>query len=236
MSNDFDQARELLHRQMLSGVSHDLKTPLATIIGSLEIYTLMAEKLSPEKKHALLHSALGEAYRLDGFINNILDMAKLESGLVKVDIAPHDFTLMMNECVSRLGPLTKSGTILLQPNLDSITIYTDAILLARATRILLDNALKHAGKNPTVIVEYAATADEIRIQVQDNGPGIAPGKEELIFSKYTRIPSSDQQNAGTGLGLALCCQIMKLLSGTAKGHNHPAGGAVFTLLCPNHSI
>jgi len=78
-----DKIREDLHRQILSTVSHDLKTPLATIIGSLEIYQKMFEKLSPEKRQSLISASLSEAYRLDNFITNILDMTRLEAGAVR---------------------------------------------------------------------------------------------------------------------------------------------------------
>src|ERR1700721_2788036 len=78
-----DEERELLHRQILSSVSHDLKTPLASIIGSLEVFERMNDRLSEEQQKTLITVALREAYRLDNFITNILDMARLESGMVK---------------------------------------------------------------------------------------------------------------------------------------------------------
>lgn len=86
------QLKEALYRQMLSAVSHDLKTPLATIIGSLEVYTLLEAKLSEEKRRSLINSALSEAYRLDKFITNILDMAKLESRAVQPREEPANLT------------------------------------------------------------------------------------------------------------------------------------------------
>src|SRR3984885_4716957 len=79
-----DDERERLHRQMLSSVSHDLKTPLASIIGSLEIYERMRNTLSAEKKQMLVETALQEAYRLDTFVTNILDMARLEEGKLRL--------------------------------------------------------------------------------------------------------------------------------------------------------
>lgn len=229
IDESFDEARERTHRQMLSTVSHDLKTPLATIIGSLEIYTRMADKLAPEKKQMLIQSALGEAYRLDGFITNILDMAKLEGGMAKIKSERCDLTSLLHDCITRIGPRAKKANITLSATEPSTIVVTDPVMLGRAAGILLDNALKHSGKEPTITISYGCGDRGDYIRVRDNGPGIEKGKEEDIFCKYTRFSKSDQQNAGTGLGLAICRQIMNLLPGTVTVKNHPEGGAEFTL-------
>jgi K+-sensing histidine kinase KdpD len=225
-----DETRELIHRQMLAAVSHDLKTPLATVIGSLEIYTRMEEKLTKEKRTALINSALSEAYRLDNFITNILDMAKLESGMVKMRAEQFDLTSLLQDCLKRLGPKRARADIRLRPEGTNTIITTDPMLLSRAAGLILENALRHAGKNPVIIIEYGWRDQEGFIRVRDNGPGIPAGKEDDIFSKYTRFAKNDSQNAGTGLGLAICRQLMQLISGSVQVSNHPEGGAVFTLI------
>lgn len=233
LSERFDEAREETHRQMLSAVSHDLKTPLATIIGSLEIYTRMNEKLGAEKKEMLIQSALIEAYRLDSFITNILDMAKLEGGNVKIKSDRADLTSLVQDAVIRLGPRAQNANIKLHvPDAPAIT-QTDPLMLGRALGILLDNALKHAGKEAAIVVAYGTEGKEGFIRVTDNGPGIAEGKDEDIFCKYTRFSKSDQQNAGTGLGLAICRQIMQLLHGTVVLERSQTPGAAFVLRFPN---
>lgn len=231
-SGDFEETRESIHRQMLSAVSHDLKTPLATIIGSLEVYIRMDEKLSHEKKLMLINSALGEAYRLDGFVTNILDMAKLENGMVKITTQRCDLTALLQDSVTRAGPRGERSDISLRSH-GVTTLNTDPMLLGRAAGILLDNALKHAGKDPIITLEYGAEGSNFYIRVRDNGPGVAPEKMEEIFSKYTRFSKNDQQNAGTGLGLPICRQIMSLLYGTVSVKNSADGGAEFTLRFPS---
>ncbi|MFZ4541422.1 MAG: sensor histidine kinase [Rickettsiales bacterium] len=228
----YEETREQLHRQMLSTVSHDLKTPLATIIGSLEISVRMSDKLSPEKKAMLINSALGEAYRLDNFITNILDMAKLEGGMVKPKTEQLELKSLLDDCLTRLGPRAKLHTIHIAPSDKSSFVRADPMLLGRAVGLVLDNAIKHAGKEATINVSYGSDNDGTFIYIRDNGPGIPAGKEQEIFSKYSRIARSDQQNAGTGLGLAICRQMMYMMSGTVKASNHPEGGAVFELRCP----
>ncbi len=98
-----DEEREQLHRQMLSSVSHDLKTPLASIIGSLEVYERMKDKLPEEKKTTLIHVALQEAYRLDNFITNILDMARFENHIVKPHYERTEITAIVSDCLLRLN-------------------------------------------------------------------------------------------------------------------------------------
>lgn len=231
-SEEFEEQREHIHRQMLSAVSHDLKTPLATMIGTLEIYTRMEERLTPEKKAALISSALGEAYRLDNFITNILDMAKLEGGMVKLRQEPADLRALVRDCLTRLGPRGKSENITLRQTNEGTTITTDPVLLGRAIGLIVDNALKHAGKQANIEIAYGCEGSNAVIAVSDNGPGIPAGKEEEIFCKYTRFSKNDQQNAGTGLGLAITRQMMQLLGGNVRVSNLPEGGARFTLTCP----
>ena len=228
----FEEARERIHRQMLSAVSHDLKTPLATMIGSLEIYTRMEAKLPPEKKIALIKSALGEAYRLDSFVTNILDMAKLESGMAKIHLEACDLTRLIQDGITRLGPKSEKAQITLSATGTPRPVRTDPMLLGRVVGILLDNALKHGGKEPLITISYGVDSQAAFIHVSDNGPGVIPEKMEEIFSKYTRFSKNDQQNAGTGLGLAICRLIMQLLSGTVTVRNAGSGGAEFMLKFP----
>jgi K+-sensing histidine kinase KdpD len=224
-----DQAREAMHQKMLSVVSHDLKTPLVTIIGTLEIYTRMEEKLSSEKKASLIQSALGEAYRLDSFITNILDMAKLEGGMVKAKSEKTDLLMIVKDSIIKLGPKANKVTVHYPSPHDSFYLYTDAMLLGRAVGILLDNAIKHSRKSPTITIAFHTTEAKSCIYIRDNGVGIPEDKMEEIFLKHTRIAKSDQQNAGTGLGLAICRHIMTLLSGDVTVKNQESGGAEFTL-------
>ena len=225
---NFDATREQIHRQILSAVSHDLKTPLATMIGSLEIYNRMEEKLTPEKRKILINSALHEAYRLDSFITNILDMAKFEGGMVPVRPSRTDLKSMLEDCLLRLGPQRERGEITLIPK-GTLQLTTDNMMLSRAVNLLIDNAIKHAGPQAKVEITYGVENDEARIQVRDHGPGIPEHMQEHVFSKYTRLNKADQINAGTGLGLAICRQIMSSISGVVSVQNHPDGGAVFTL-------
>ncbi len=227
-----DQMREALHRQMLSTVSHDLKTPLATVIGSLEIMERLHDKLTPEKRAQLLRSALSEAYRLDGFITNILDMMKLEGETITVKHEICDIRSLVQDCLIRLGPKRETARFSVPNPEDSFIIRTDPMLFSRAVGLLLDNAIKHSGAEPEITISFYQNAGETHFIVKDNGGGIPPGKEEEIFCKYARLSKFDRQNAGTGLGLTICRAMVSVLGGTVKAASAPEGGGVFSVILP----
>jgi K+-sensing histidine kinase KdpD len=229
----FDVEREKIHRQILSAVSHDLKTPLATIIGTLEIYKRMKDRLTPSKIEALLDSALYEAKRLDGFITNILDMAKLESSTAKINKETFILGDLVNDCIARLNYRTTKKIFRANKNKTPLSVVSDPALLTRAVVVILDNVLKHCDVNAQAVIDHGQHDDHFYIQVTDNGPGIAEGKTEEIFEKYTRFAAGDKQNAGTGLGLAMCRLIMTALGGSVTGENLPGGGALFCLRFPS---
>ncbi|MDP9128466.1 MAG: ATP-binding protein [Pseudomonadota bacterium] len=233
VDTSFDRERERIHRQMLSSVSHDLKTPLASIIGSLEVFTRMHEQLSPEKRTTLISVALQEAYRLDAFISNILDMARLENSAVKSKQESVEIGPLLRNCLTRMENYMRGATINILPMGGEIVTMTDAVLFSRAIGLVLDNAVKYGGKPPMITVKFGEESREWGyISIHDNGSGIPESQIENIFSKYTRFAREDQQNAGTGLGLAIAREILRLLQGRITAANHPDGGAVFTLHFP----
>jgi len=229
-----DEIREYLHRQMLSSVSHDLKTPLATIIGSLEVITMLYDKLSEEKRKSLISSALTEAFRLDYFITNILDMAKFEANAVKPRFEPARLGQMVKDSLSRLGPLKSRGDLKVTLEGSRDDLVTDPVLGARAIGLVLHNAFKFGGRAspdapPLIEVTYGKSGGEGFVRIRDYGEGIPAEQQQKVFNKYTRLQKADQQTASTGLGLTICQNIMRLLDGRIEVSNHEGGGALFTL-------
>lgn len=231
-----DKEREEMHRKMLSSVSHDLKTPLASVIGSLEIHERMKDKLPTETRDQLIATALHEAYRLDSFVTNILEMARLEENAIAPRIETCSVRHLIQDCLTKLGHRLHSVNVTINGDPSINMIETDPILLTRIIIQLVDNAIRFADNDPKLTVAYGRLEDNSKafyLTVQDNGPGIAQGKEEAIFTKYARFARSDSQKAGTGLGLSIVREIARLLKGTIKAENNPQGGAVFTLILPN---
>jgi two-component system sensor histidine kinase KdpD len=230
----FDEQREQMHRQLFTAVSHDLKTPLSSMIGSLEIYQRLHGKLDAAKCEALIDTALQEAYRLDNFVSNILDMAKLESGIVTLRKTGFDLETLIRDCLTSLDNRLKGLQVTLHRDAVAAVEGTgDTTLICRALTLLIDNAVRYGGAPPAIDIYFGAMAPNLlRITVADNGKGVPAAQKEKVFEKYTRFAKSDSQNAGTGLGLPICRAVMKVMGGTVEIDNHHTGGARFTLLFP----
>jgi two-component system sensor histidine kinase KdpD len=200
---------------------------------------MLYDKLSEEKRKSLISSALTEAFRLDYFITNILDMAKFEADAVKPRFEATKLSQMIQDSLTRLGPLKSRGEIRIEPAGPGDDIVTDPMLGSRAIGLVLHNAFKFGQRKtpnaiPIIEIEYGRDRDSGFVRIRDHGEGIPPDKQAAVFDKYTRLQKTDQQNAGTGLGLTICQHIMRLLDGRIELHNHPGGGAVFTLYYQNH--
>ncbi len=236
----FDEDRDRMHLQMMSAVSHDLKTPLASIIGSLEIHNKMKESLSEEKKAILIKTALEEAYRLDGFISNILDMARLENGMTVVSKRSYDVEQIIQDCMYKLVDWSKKANIIVVKPNAPIMIETDVSLLSRALQCILDNALKHGSSEDLKIqIEYSAKDDKnLTVEIKDSGVGISEEDQQKVFNKYTRLTKKDYKSAGTGLGLTIAKAIITLLNGSISlksGTDEGFRGAHFIIQLPLHS-
>ncbi|MEQ1888475.1 MAG: ATP-binding protein, partial [Alphaproteobacteria bacterium] len=229
----FELDREQLHRSLLSAVSHDLKTPLACIIGSLEIYERSKDQLPPDKQNILINTALQEAYRLDSLLTSILEMARLESGAVQVNKQPYDMELLLQDCQAMLGHRLSGCDIRIRPVSGAFPITTDPVLLARAICLILDNSARHGQAHPVINVAYERSGDQVLIRIQDNGPGVPESRLEAIFAKYARFAPLGGAHSGIGLGLPICREIMALLGGAVMAAIPANGaGAVFTLSFP----
>ena len=233
MNDLFNQERVRMHRQLYSAISHDLKTPLASMIGALEIYQRMKEKLTPEKQQALLQTALSEAHRLDNFVTNILDMGKLENGMVLPRMETFDVGESIRNCLGSLTTRLRESDVTIDTPGAKLMITNDPSLFARALTLILDNAVKYGGKPSSIHLSYGINdANQCIVHIEDNGSGIPIEQAETVFEKYTRFTKRDHQNAGTGLGLAICREIMRLIGGTVHVSRSGDNGTVFTMQLP----
>lgn len=236
--NSFDShvesEREKTHRRMFSKVSHDLRTPLSLIIGSLEIYERMKDKFTEEKKNTLIQLAIQESYRLDNFITNILDMENLENKMVTPKKEPLSIKALIEDCIKNPHVRLQDSNIKITKAIQEFTINSDNTLLCRVITLLLDNVIKYAANNASVLIECSTENNNAIIKIHDNGPGIPELHKENIFEKYSKIDTiSKRSNASSGLGLTICREIMTLLGGKITAANsNTYSGAVFTLSLP----
>lgn len=227
------EERDNLRSMLLSGISHDLKTPIAGIIGALSVHHTLGTRLTPEKRNELIEAAIEEAQRLDNFITNILDMTRLESGIITFNLEWQDMESIIENATKRLSNRFKHHELIVHPLPAGVEVNMDAIMTAQVLQNVLDNCCRYtAAGTPIEILCIAQNGGGFLCIIRDHGKGIPPEKLEHIFDKYDRIQKRDMQIAGTGLGLAISKTIMEAQGGWIKAANHPKGGAEFTLFLP----
>lgn len=230
------EEKEKLRSLLLSSVSHDLKTPLASIIGSLSVYHSMFDKLSDEHKMTLTHTALDEAQRLDSFISNILDMTRLESGHVKFKYEWHDPAEMIKHVTKRMRNRLREREVRFTPPNPPLEVNVDGVMTEQMLQNLLDNAAKYSAPGQPIDVTMEVVKKKLVIRIRDYGKGVPEAMQKRIFDKYERLQKEDSQVAGTGLGLAISRSIVTQQGGEILVKNHPEGGAVFEVIFPRVKI
>ncbi len=226
-------ATERLRTALLTSISHDLKTPLASVLGSAGTMRDLADKLSDGEKADLLATIIEEAERLNRFIANLLDMTKLESGAVAPKIAPHDLSEIVGSTLRRAVKILKAHAVQLDLAADLPMVALDAVLFEQVLFNLLDNAAKYAAPGTTILMRTWRDRHAAALQILDEGEGIPPGDLEHIFDKFYRVQKSDQVRPGTGLGLAISRGFVEAMHGTITAANrNDRRGAVFTITLP----
>jgi two-component system sensor histidine kinase KdpD len=224
---------ERLRSALLTSISHDLKTPLASVLGSAGTLRDLADKLTDAEKVELLGTIIDESERLNRFIANLLDMTKLESGAVTPKLAPHDMSEIIGSTLQRTAKILRHHSVELDLATDMPMVSLDAVLFEQVLFNLLDNAAKYAAAGTTVRIRTWRDRDSVSLQILDEGDGIPADEIEHIFDQFYRVQKTDQVRPGTGLGLAISRGFIVALHGTIMAANRPdRRGAVFTIRLP----
>ncbi len=223
---------ERLRNSLLSAISHDLRTPLATIVGSAS--TLLEDNvhLKPEDKLDLSRAILDEAERMSNLINNILDMARLDAGVIKLNKQWHPVEEIVGTVLTSLQKhlIGRKVNVEIPPGIP--LIYADAVLIEQVLINLIENALRYTPTGTNIDINVETLQQQVKIAVADYGPGIPQGQEKHLFEKFYQANKEGAQS-GVGLGLTICRAIVEAHGGSIGVHNKPEGGAVFTFNLPN---
>jgi two-component system sensor histidine kinase KdpD len=238
LAADIDRARvqsetERLRAALLTSISHDLKTPLASIIGSTSSLRQYWKTFDDQTRDELLSTVQDESERLNRFVNNVLDMTRLEAGVVAPKIERIDIA-------EAIGSAVTEAKRALQFHKLTTTVEPDLPLVAMDTRLfgqilfnLLDNAAKYAPRGTTIDVKCRREEDAVAVEVIDEGPGVPPEDLLRIFDKFFRVQVGDRRRAGTGLGLAICKGFVEAIGGQITAENRlDRPGAVFRVTLP----
>ena len=224
---------ERLRSALLTSISHDLKTPLAAVLGSASTLRDLADKLTDSEKADLLAAIIDESDRLNRFIANLLDMTKLESGAITPNVALHDLGEIVGSALRRAGRILSHHRVELKLAPDLPMLELDAVLFEQVLFNLLDNAAKYAPSETTIHIQAWRNADNVCLRVLDEGSGIPAADLEQIFDKFYRAQKTDQVRAGTGLGLAISRGFVEAMHGTIVAANRTdRTGAMFTISLP----
>jgi two-component system sensor histidine kinase KdpD len=222
-----------LRAALLTSISHDLKTPLAAILGAVGALKDLASSLSDQAKTDLLATILEESERLNRFIANLLDMTRLEGGSFKPNMALHDISEIVATALQRTSKLLAHHKVELEIPADLPMLELDPVLFEQVLVNLLDNAAKYAPPGSTLRISSWREDDRIKLQVADEGSGIPPEELERIFDKFHRVQKGDQVRAGTGLGLAISRGFVEAMGGSITATNRTdRSGAIFTVTLP----
>jgi two-component system sensor histidine kinase KdpD len=222
-----------LRSALLTSISHDLKTPLAGILGAASTLRGLSDALDEDAKTDLIATIIDEAERLNRFIANLLDMTKLESGAIVPNAALHDLGEVIGSALERTSKILAHHRVEVDLARNLPMVEIDPVLFEQVLFNLLDNAAKYAAAGTTVRVQSWRDGDTVGLQVLDEGDGILPGDLEQIFDKFYRARKVDHVRAGTGLGLAISRGFIEAMHGTILAANRTdRTGAVFTIRLP----
>lgn len=204
---------ERLREALLSSVSHDLRTPLASIIGAATTLRDLGGELRDSQRHDLLDTVIDESSRLNRFVQNLLDMTRIGYGALKPRAVWVDLREIVGPAVRSLGNAYPDHRVSLDIGEDLPQVWTDPVLLERVFFNLLDNAAKYGPASQPIDLSIRIEARQALITIQDHGPGIPPNQREKVFDMFHRVQRGDATPAGTGMGLAICRGLMMALGG-----------------------
>ncbi|MFE1599274.1 ATP-binding protein [Methylobacterium sp. ID0610] len=235
---DLDRAEraaetDRLRQALLTSISHDLRTPLASVLGAATTLRDLDQALTPPAKGELLATIIEESERLNRFIANLLDMTRLEAGAVVPNLAPQDVGETVGTALRRTETVLSGHRTVLDLPDDLPLLRLDPVLFEQVLVNLLDNAAKYAPAGSTVTIRGRREGRRVRLQVLDEGEGLPEDEVERVFDKFHRVRKGDRVRAGTGLGLSIARGFIEAMGGTLTAANRTDRmGAVFTLSLP----
>ncbi|GLK80081.1 sensor histidine kinase [Methylopila turkensis] len=222
-----------LRQALLTSISHDLRTPLAAIMGASSTLRDFRSALDETATDELLLTIRDESERLNRFIANLLDMTRLESGALEPNIGPHDVSDLVGAALKRASQVLGDRHVDVELAAELPMVKVDAVLFDHALFNLLDNAAKYADASTITIRAEPGRRGAVVIEVLDEGPGIPPGDLDRVFDKFYRVTKADSVRAGTGLGLAICKGFIEAMGGSiTAGNRRDRNGAVFAISLP----
>ena len=221
---------ERLRNSVLSALSHDLRTPLTSLAGFAETLEKTRPPLSNEQAE-IAEAIRSQASRMSSLVNNLLEMARLQSGDVRLTRGWHSIEEVIGSALKSRESILSGHRIRITLPDDFPLLEFDATLIERVFCNLFENAAKYTPKGSRIRIDAQIDGKDAQISVSDNGPGLAKGSEEAVFEKFTR-GEKESATPGVGLGLAICKAVVEAHRGKIWAENLETGGARFTFTLP----
>ena len=235
---DIDRTRlvaetERLRSALLNSLSHDLRTPLSSILAAATSLQRHAGSYDAGARAEIAATIQNEAERMNRFVNNLLDMTRIESGALAPKREIVDLADVVGTALDAMARPLAGHRIVVDIPADLPMIAGDFMLIEQVVLNLLDNAAKYAPSGGTVTLSGRRGPGAVVLTIADEGPGLPADRLTQIFDKFYRVHFGDRQRAGTGLGLAICLGFVEAMGGSIDAANRPDGcGAVFTVRLP----
>jgi two-component system sensor histidine kinase KdpD len=221
---------EQLYKTLLDSVSHELRTPIATITGAATSLTDARTATEPEARSALIEDIRLAADRLNRLVENLLDMTRLESGMLKPRLDWCDVGDLIGVTVQSLKPLLTRHELIVDIEPGLPLVRADFVLMEQALHNLVHNSATHTPPGTRIRVGARVDGQGLLITVADRGPGLPPESLPRVFDKFFRAPGG--RRGGLGLGLSITRGLVEAHGGTIQAENRTRGGITFTIRLP----
>jgi two-component system sensor histidine kinase KdpD len=220
-----------LYNTLLNSLSHELRTPIATIIGAVDALKENKEQLTPANQNELLNQIDIAGMRLNREVENLLNMSRLETGMLQPNFDWCDTNELVNSVIQQLSTCTQ--TIRFKQDEQLPLFKYDRGLMEQVLLNIIHNAINYTPPDATIQVDVTQQLECCIIRVSDNGKGIPEGEIQFIFDKFYRLPHT--KTGGSGLGLSIVKGFTEAHRGTVAVENNPEGGLTFTITIPSET-
>lgn len=234
---DMTEARrvESMGRELVANASHELRTPLAILASTADTLLALPDAAPPEQRQEFLQIIARQSERMRLLVAETLQLSELEAGRSSAPLEPLDAADIVRQAGAALEPLARRQKVrlLVPDDLPEAPVSGSETALVRAVMNLVDNALRYSPPGSTARVGMRRNGSEVQIEVEDDGPGIAPAEQKRVFERFVRGRAADQTKAeGSGLGLAIVRRIADLHGGRVELESAPGKGSRFRLVLP----
>lgn len=221
-----------LKAALLNAVSHDLRTPLASILAAAESLLQPDVQWMPEEQRELLETIVAEARRLDLLVEGLLDVSRIEAGRLRLDLRPVSVQELVDSALQRLKARLAQHRVVVEVDPSLPPLLVDPEKIEQVLLNILDNAVKYSPPGATIRVRAAKRGERVALLIEDEGPGIPVQELPRLFKPFVRLPSDGGHRPGSGLGLSIARELVLAHGGEIFAENRREGGARFTVLLP----